>query len=251
MDVKKIGRIPGGGGRRAHGREMGSTSQRKKSKIGFDYVHSVVDDHSRVAYAEIHTDERADATAEFFARVIEFFASHDIAIERLMTDNAWRYGHGRRLRELLELHGIAHKFIRRTAIGRTAKSSASTAPSPPTGPTDKCSPATTNAPPRLHHGSATTTLNGTPPSRPPTHQPTHVTNLMAGYSALDPQPALTTCSDVTRIGHVRALAQLVVLLVPVALLPGPQPRPLPLQPPHGCLLPEEEMSNLPLVLIWR
>ena len=48
MDVKKIGRIPDGGGWRAHGREMGSTSARKKTRIGFDYVHSVVDDHSRL-----------------------------------------------------------------------------------------------------------------------------------------------------------------------------------------------------------
>lgn len=112
MDVKKLGRIPDGGGWRAHGREMGTTSARMKAKIGYDYVHSVVDDHSRVAFTEIHADERADTTAGFFARAIEFFASYGITIERVMTDNAFNYRHGRRLRELLDEYGIRHKFIR-------------------------------------------------------------------------------------------------------------------------------------------
>jgi len=112
MDVKKIGRIPDGGGWRAHGREMGSTSARKKQTIGYDYVHSVVDDHSRLAFSEIHPDERADTVAEFFDRAIEFFAGHGVTIERLMTDNAWSYRHGNRLRALLEHHTIKHKFIR-------------------------------------------------------------------------------------------------------------------------------------------
>ncbi len=112
MDVKKIGRIPDGGGWRAHGREMGTTSQRMNTKIGYDYIHSVVDDHSRVAFSEILTNERADTTAAFFARAIEFFAKHGVTIERVMTDNAWSYRHGRDLRELLEQHDITHKFIR-------------------------------------------------------------------------------------------------------------------------------------------
>ena len=60
MDVKKIGRIPDGGGWRAHGRGVvGRTHQRRMIKVGFDYVHSVVDDHSRAAYSEILPDERA------------------------------------------------------------------------------------------------------------------------------------------------------------------------------------------------
>ena len=71
MDVKKIGRIPDGGGWRAHGREMGSTSAKKKARIGFDYVHSVVDDHSRYAYSEILPDEKAPTTAAFFDRALD------------------------------------------------------------------------------------------------------------------------------------------------------------------------------------
>jgi hypothetical protein len=58
MDVKKIGRIPAGGGWRAHGRQIGKTFAQRKARIGFDYVHSVVDDHSRFAYSEILNDEK-------------------------------------------------------------------------------------------------------------------------------------------------------------------------------------------------
>lgn len=52
MDVKKLGRIPDGGGWRAHGRSAGSSSKKRSTTVGFDYVHSMVDDHSRLAYSE-------------------------------------------------------------------------------------------------------------------------------------------------------------------------------------------------------
>lgn len=92
MDVKKIGRIPDGGGWRAHGREMGRTAVQKKARIGFDYVHSMVDDHSRLAYSEILPDEQGPTCAAFFARAVGHFAAHGIAhIEAVMTDNHWSY----------------------------------------------------------------------------------------------------------------------------------------------------------------
>jgi transposase InsO family protein len=113
MDVKKIGRIPDGGGWRAHGRQMGSSSAQKKTRIGYDYVHSLVDDHSRLAYSEILGDERADTVAEFYQRAVTYFADHGIDhIERLMTDNAYSYRRGRRLRELLTAQRTRHLFIR-------------------------------------------------------------------------------------------------------------------------------------------
>jgi len=68
MDVKKIGRTPDGRGCRAVGRQMGSTRRDRKRRSGFDYVHSLVDDHSRLAYSEILNDERADSCAGFFRR---------------------------------------------------------------------------------------------------------------------------------------------------------------------------------------
>ena len=58
-DVKKLGKIPDGGGWKAHGRQMGSTAARKKLKVGYDYVHSLVDDHSWLAYSEILPTSRA------------------------------------------------------------------------------------------------------------------------------------------------------------------------------------------------
>jgi transposase len=58
MDVKKLGRIPDGGGWKAHGREMGSSSERRNSPVGYNYVHSLVDDHSRLAYSEVLSDEK-------------------------------------------------------------------------------------------------------------------------------------------------------------------------------------------------
>jgi transposase InsO family protein len=112
MDVKKLGRIPPGGGWKAHGRQQGSSSRDRKRKVGFDYVHSIVDDHSRLAYSEIHDDEKAETCAAFFERAIEFYADHGITIERVMTDNHWSYKKSTRLAELIGGVGATHKFIR-------------------------------------------------------------------------------------------------------------------------------------------
>ena len=66
MDVKKIGRIPGGGGRRVHGR--GQVDRDRVNDSGYDYVHSVVDDHSRLAYSEILPDEKGATCAGHLGR---------------------------------------------------------------------------------------------------------------------------------------------------------------------------------------
>jgi transposase InsO family protein len=112
MDVKKIGRIPDGGGWRAHGREMGSSWARKKTRVGYDYVHSVVDDHSRFAYSEILDDETAPTTTAFFARALTRFAANGITITAVMTDNAWNYSHSNALKELLNTARVDHLLIR-------------------------------------------------------------------------------------------------------------------------------------------
>jgi transposase InsO family protein len=113
MDVKKIGRIPDGGGWRAHGRGVvGRTNQRRMTKVGFDYVHSVVDDHSRYAYSEILPDERADTTTAFFDRALSHFAAHRITVDAVMTDNAWNYTHSVALRDLLAAASIEHITIK-------------------------------------------------------------------------------------------------------------------------------------------
>ena len=110
MDVKKLGRIPDGGGWRAHGRGLGGNADGKKG-TGFDYVHSLVDDHSRLAYSEILADEKGPTCAAFLTRAIDYFAAHGIdTIERLMTDNAWAYRYS--LREVCAAVGIKQVFIR-------------------------------------------------------------------------------------------------------------------------------------------
>lgn len=113
MDVKKIGRIPDGGGWRAHGRQMGSTAARKRARIGYDYVHSMVDDHSRLAYSEILPDEKGATCAAFLARAATYFASQGIdRIERVMTDNHFSYRHTRAVAEVITALGARHVFIR-------------------------------------------------------------------------------------------------------------------------------------------
>jgi transposase InsO family protein len=113
MDVKKLGRIPDGGGWRANGREAGDTAARKKARNGFDYIHSLVDDHSRLAYSEILQDEKASTCTEFLRRAAAFFAEHGITrIERVMTDNHWSYTRNGTLPGLLDELGAKHKLIK-------------------------------------------------------------------------------------------------------------------------------------------
>ena len=113
MDVKKIGRIPPGGGWRAHGRRMGSTGKRKRTRIGYDYVHSIVDDHSRFAYSEILPDETAKSCAEFFDRAVDVLADAGIDhLDAVMTDNHWSYTRSNALAAKLAELGAKHITIR-------------------------------------------------------------------------------------------------------------------------------------------
>lgn len=109
MDVKKLGRIPDGGGWCALGRDV--ADRHRDAKIGYDYVHSLVDDHSRLAYSDVLPDEKGPTCAAFLERAIAYFAGHGITrIERLITDNAWAYRWS--LREVCSAHRIRQKFIR-------------------------------------------------------------------------------------------------------------------------------------------
>jgi transposase InsO family protein len=113
MDVKKLARIPEGGGWRAQGGTAANHVSRidKATRVGFDYVHSLVDDHSRLAYSEILPDEKGVTCAGFLSRAAIYFAEHGITrIERVMTDNAWAYRWS--LREVTAQLGARQKFIR-------------------------------------------------------------------------------------------------------------------------------------------
>src|SRR6266508_5771983 len=81
IDVKKLGRVPPGGGWRMRGRST-QVRRAKRLGVGYDYVHAAVDDHSRVAYVEVHPDERGETCARFLARAAGFFAEHGVRIEQ-------------------------------------------------------------------------------------------------------------------------------------------------------------------------
>ena len=90
VDIKKLGRIPDGGGHRTLGRTVGNRHNKKQGR-GYAFVHHAVDDHSRMAYSEILGDERKETAAAFWARAQQYFADHGVVIKRVLTDNGSCY----------------------------------------------------------------------------------------------------------------------------------------------------------------
>jgi transposase InsO family protein len=87
------------------------TGAEKRMRVGYEFVHSLVDDHSRLAYSELHPDERASTVTAFVERGLAFYAAHGIQSKRLLSDNAFVYRRNRSLRELLATHGVRHLLI--------------------------------------------------------------------------------------------------------------------------------------------
>lgn len=113
MDVKKLGRINDGGGWKAHGRENGQTSAQKKQRIGFDYIHSLVDDHTRLAYSEVLPDEKGATCGAFLLRAAEYFAAHGITtLRHVMTDNHFSYKRSNDMAAAIHKLGAKHIFIK-------------------------------------------------------------------------------------------------------------------------------------------
>jgi transposase InsO family protein len=118
VDVKKLGVIRAGGGWRAHGRGSAQDLDRRRElradrRVGFDYVHCAIDDHTRLAYAEIHSDETAATCAAFLRSAAAWFAGHGIGrIQRVMTDNAMAYRRSTAWRQALADLGAQARFIR-------------------------------------------------------------------------------------------------------------------------------------------
>jgi transposase InsO family protein len=118
VDVKKLGHIRDGGGWWEHGQD---SEQRRHARaevaagrrVGYDFVHCAVDDHSRLAYAEIHSDEKAVTCAGFLLRAAAHFRNLGIErIERVMTDNAKAYRLGRAWHDALTELGAEPRFTR-------------------------------------------------------------------------------------------------------------------------------------------
>jgi transposase InsO family protein len=101
VDVKKLGNIPDGGGHRYVGRQQGSKnrqstpgtarSKHRNELLGTGFVHTVIDDHSRVAYAEIHGDETAATAIGVLRRAVSWFAERGVTVERVLSDNGSAY----------------------------------------------------------------------------------------------------------------------------------------------------------------
>jgi transposase InsO family protein len=84
------------------------SGQDRQHRDGIDFAHAIVDDHSRLAYAEIHPDQKAATVAAFLERALAFYTAHGIIAKRLMTDNAWIYVRSRTVQELLARNEIRH-----------------------------------------------------------------------------------------------------------------------------------------------
>ncbi|MEU8310832.1 IS481 family transposase, partial [Actinomadura sp. NPDC048955] len=103
VDVKKLGNIPDGGGwrfvgrlqggrnREATARRTGTRSTRYEPRVGTAFVHTVIDDHTRLAYAEIHDDEKAATAIGVLRNAVAWFAARGVTIERVLTDNGSAY----------------------------------------------------------------------------------------------------------------------------------------------------------------
>jgi transposase InsO family protein len=109
MDTARYARF-----RRPGHRVTGDRSQRSRNwmspetRVGYDFCHAIVDDHTRLAYVELHPDEKAQTVTGFVRRALEWFSSHGIEAKRLMTDNAFSYVRNRSLRELLAERKVRH-----------------------------------------------------------------------------------------------------------------------------------------------
>ena len=122
VDIKKLGRIPDGGGHRVHGRVVGqrnTSAHRDPSRprvkgrpnLGYAFLHHAVDDHSRYAYSEILTDETKQTASAFMTRAIAHFATVGVPIARVLTDNGSCYRSGD-FAKMLADNDIRHKRTR-------------------------------------------------------------------------------------------------------------------------------------------
>jgi len=109
MDVKRFARFSRPG-HRVTG-ERYRTGAEKRQRVGWEYAHSIIDDHTRLAYTELHSDERAATVTAFLERALAFYATLGIAPRRLQTDNHLSYKNNSSMRGLLTHRGIQHRFI--------------------------------------------------------------------------------------------------------------------------------------------
>ncbi len=96
IDVKKLGRIQGGAGKRITGKqrhnwERSDRSGTRRKQVGWECVHIAIDDCTRLAYAEVLSDEKATTVVAFLRRAVAFFERHGMTVQQLLTDNGGAY----------------------------------------------------------------------------------------------------------------------------------------------------------------
>jgi transposase InsO family protein len=89
VDIKKLAAIPDGGGWKMHGR--GYSPGGDHQRAGYRYIHTAIDDRTRIAYSEIHSNEQSVTAAEFMARAVAWFTNRGVTVERVLTDNGSCY----------------------------------------------------------------------------------------------------------------------------------------------------------------
>ena len=109
MDTKRLARFSRPGHKVTSDRS--TTYLEKRARVGWEFCHSIIDHHTRLAYTEIHPDEKAATVTAFVKRALAFYTAHDIHPKRLQTDNAWCYVRNRSMRELLAGREIQHRRI--------------------------------------------------------------------------------------------------------------------------------------------
>jgi transposase InsO family protein len=110
MDTKRYARFERPG--HAVTGDRRKTAADKRAGWGYQYAHAIIDDHSRLAYVELHDDERAATVTAFTERAFAWFARRGVHARRVMTDGAWAYTHNRSLADLLARHGARHLVTR-------------------------------------------------------------------------------------------------------------------------------------------
>ena len=204
VDVKKLGNIPVGGGWRTVGRQRGKQNRAADGGkgrnrhhnvlMGHAYVHTAVDDHTRLAYAEVHDDETAATALGFWRRAVAWFATRDVTIERVLSDNGSCY-RSRAWRQTCPELGVTPKFTRPPGRRPTGKQNGSTGPwstsGHSTGPTRARRPAGPPYPPSCtptNHHRLHTALGGQPPF-------SRSTNVSGQYSEPEPTPGSPTSGE--------------------------------------------------------
>jgi transposase InsO family protein len=109
VDVKKLGRIPPGGGHRVVGRLLG---RRRQAGRGYDYLHVAVDDNSRLAFVKVYADEGERSSSDFIRELVTFYSRNGFAVERVMTDQHPIYRLSRRFAQTLAELGLQHRMTR-------------------------------------------------------------------------------------------------------------------------------------------